>query len=156
MAEGRLVAKLRGLPYRVVIHPDTMGDRWAYAEMGGQLVIENMDSRKEFGRWPGELDEVFAELPEAGFCLDVSHACNVGGAELAVDLARRYGRRLGWVHVGCGCGEVCGDLLEDGLWETLGEVLAEVGEAVPVILERKVHNSATLGGQLSRFHESIR
>lgn len=149
MSERELVAKLSGVSQRVVMHPDTMSELSAWRSMGNQLVIENMDSRKTFGRVAEELDLVFAELGEAGFCLDVSHACNVGGTELAVELAKRYGSRLAWVHLGCACGEACGDTLEDELGEALGAVLDELGGAVPVILERKTVAAEALDGQLS-------
>ena len=38
------------------------------------LCVENMDKRKPVARTVDELEAVFGELPDAGFCLDLGHA----------------------------------------------------------------------------------
>jgi hypothetical protein len=84
----------------VVIHPDTIEDPAAYERLGWRVVIENMDERKPTGQLPGQLDDLFAALPEAGFCFDVAHAWSVDPTmELANDLLDRFRDRLRHVHL---------------------------------------------------------
>ena len=76
-SEVDLVDLLRGIPPRVdrlVVHPDQIEDPLSYQSLGPRLVIENMDPRKSTGRTFAELAPIFAELPDAGFCLDLAHA----------------------------------------------------------------------------------
>lgn len=59
-----------------------------------------MDSRKDMGHTPGELQELFDELPGAGFCLDVAHAWSVDPTmKLADGLLEAFGSRLRECHV---------------------------------------------------------
>jgi sugar phosphate isomerase/epimerase len=63
-------------------------------------VLENMDARKPVGQRPEELGELFAALPEAGFCFDVAHAAQVDESmALAHALLDAFGGRLRHVHV---------------------------------------------------------
>lgn len=104
-AEPALLADLAGIARRgipVVMHPDALCDRraWADAGLGDRLLIENMDLRKATGRTSAELEILFAELPEAGFCFDVGHAHQVDPSMLeAQAMLRRFGGRLREVHV---------------------------------------------------------
>lgn len=94
---------LNGLPLwvrSIVTHPDTLDDPPAYRELGTRLVLENMDDRKASGRTGDELDLVFEQLPEAGFCFDVAHACSIDPTMgVACDLLDRFRSRLRQVHV---------------------------------------------------------
>lgn len=84
----------------VVVHPDTLGDRSAFAAFGSRIVIENMDARKGFGQTPDELAEVFADLPDAGFCFDIAHAWSLDPSMgLAEELVDRFASRLREVHL---------------------------------------------------------
>jgi sugar phosphate isomerase/epimerase len=90
MPEAELVERLARLAPRVdaiVVHPDAMDDPRAYRALGPALVLENMDARKPAGRTAAELAPFFAELPEAGLCLDVAHV-------LTVDPSMAEGERL--------------------------------------------------------------
>ena len=90
MPETELVARLAHLAPAVdaiVVHPDTIDDAAAYRRLGSCLVLENMDARKRTGRTVAELVPFFAELPEAGFCLDVAHV-------LSIDASLGEGARL--------------------------------------------------------------
>jgi hypothetical protein len=84
----------------IVTHPDVLAEPAHYRELGTRLVPENMDDRKRAGRTADELEVVFAELPEAGFCLDVAHASSIDPTmEAAEDLLNRFRSRLRQVHL---------------------------------------------------------
>lgn len=103
LPEAELVALLGRLPAivdAVVVHPDQLRVPGAWAPLGRRLVIENMDPRKTEGQLPGHLAPLFAELPKAGFCLDVAHAGAVDESmDLAHDLLDAFGARLRQLHV---------------------------------------------------------
>jgi len=103
VSEETLVDWLQSLPPTVetiVVHPDTLGGRDLYRRLGRRLVVENMDNRKPTGRTPDELADVFAALPDAGFCFDIAHAWSVDPTmRLAHDLLDRFGDRLRQVHL---------------------------------------------------------
>jgi hypothetical protein len=84
----------------VVMHPDTINRPAAYERLGWRLVIENMDERKATGQQPDDLDALFDELPDAGFCLDIAHAWSVDPTmDLANELLDRFRARLRHVHL---------------------------------------------------------
>jgi hypothetical protein len=103
MAEAKLVDALVRLPAYVdaiVVHPDVIDDPAEYRRLGARLVLENMDTRKARGRDAGELAPYFAELPEAGLCLDVAHARDVDPSMRgAQELLDRFAGRLRHLHV---------------------------------------------------------
>lgn len=103
MPEAELVALLAGAPawvQAIVVHPDTMEDVSRYAVLGRRLIVENMDARKDGGRTVEELAEVFAALPQAGFCFDIAHAHSVDPSlELASALLDAFRVRLRQVHL---------------------------------------------------------
>ena len=103
MSEQEFVDALAELPAfvdAIVIHPDQIEDPAPYRRLGARLVVENMDIRKASGRDGDELEQVFAELPEAGFCFDVAHAWSVDPEmEVAADLLDRFAPRLRHVHL---------------------------------------------------------
>jgi hypothetical protein len=103
MPESELVARLTGLPAfvgAIVLHPDQMEDLFLYAPLGGRLLIENMDSRKTAGKRGDELEAMFEQLPEAGFCFDVAHAWTVDPSmKVGNDLLDRFATRLKHVHL---------------------------------------------------------
>jgi hypothetical protein len=83
-----------------VMHPDTIEDAALYRPLGQKLVLENMDARKAGGRTRGELDAVFSELPDSGFCFDIAHAWSIDpGMSVASDLLDGFGNRLRHVHL---------------------------------------------------------
>lgn len=101
--EKKLVAELAELgryASAIVMHPDTIEDPSAYRDLGHKLLLENMDSRKESGRYQHELAPLFEELPNAGFCLDVPHAWSVDPTmQVAGELLDSFGSRLRHVHL---------------------------------------------------------
>ena len=103
LPEDELVARLARFAVRadaVVMHPDTIDDPTAYRQLGHKLVLENMDARKETGRTIVELEPLFAELPDAGFCFDIAHAWSIDGdMTVSEELLDAFHERLGQVHV---------------------------------------------------------
>jgi hypothetical protein len=103
MREDELVSQLAGLPAfvdAVVLHPDQIEDPVLYGALGDRLLIENMDSRKGAGRDASELEQLFEQLPAAGFCFDIAHAWTVDPTmKVAEDLLDRFADRLRHVHL---------------------------------------------------------
>jgi sugar phosphate isomerase/epimerase len=103
LPEADFVAALASLPAfvdAIVVHPDRIEDPAAYRALGARLVVENMDSRKGFGRFGDELEELFDVLPQAGFCFDIAHAWSVDPKmEVGADLLDRFACRLRHVHL---------------------------------------------------------
>ncbi len=101
--EEKLVAELSALARyasAVVMHPDTIENPELFRVLGHKLLLENMDARKETGRNRAELESIFAELPDAGFCFDVPHAWSVDpDMAVAAELLEGYGARLRHVHL---------------------------------------------------------
>jgi sugar phosphate isomerase/epimerase len=101
--EQKLVAelgRLAGSASAIVMHPDTIENASIYRALGHKLLLENMDDRKQSGRYPQELAPLFDELPDAGFCFDVPHAWSVDPTmDLAGELLDSYGARLRHVHL---------------------------------------------------------
>ena len=137
-SEASLVAALSELPGwvdAIVVHPDVMESPARYARLGDRLLVENMDARKATGRTAGELEAVFAALPEAGFCLDVAHVDSIDPTMGAGhDLLDRFGERLREVHVSSLDREGCHVALRDADEERFCPLLARCID-VPWILE---------------------
>jgi hypothetical protein len=97
------VGALLALPHAVrtlIAHPDLVADPAPYRALGRRIVFENMDDRKDGGRTADELEGLFAELPEAGFCLDIAHAHTIDPTmSVAAELLDRFRGRLREVHL---------------------------------------------------------
>ena len=102
-SDAERVADLARLPLSVrsiVVHPDLIVDPAPYRALGGRVVIENMDARKAGGRYVAELAPLFAELPQAGFCLDVAHVhTHDPSLELGRELLDAFRSRLRQIHL---------------------------------------------------------
>ncbi len=84
----------------VVLHPDAISDHGCWRDFGRWACIENMDNRKRSGRNSEELEDHFARLPEASFCLDLGHAQQVDPTlGVAREMLRDYRRRLMQLHL---------------------------------------------------------
>lgn len=103
MDDRALVDVLCELPevvQSIVLHPDAMTEPEAFQRLGERLVIENMDSRKDEGRFVDELARYFELLPDAGFCLDLAHVSSLDPTmELAHELLDQFGDRLRQIHL---------------------------------------------------------
>lgn len=97
-----VVAQLATLPDvvdAIVVHPWTLPHA-ALVALGGSVVVENMDVGKSDGKTPEQLERVFEELPDAGFCLDVAHVWTVDRTmALGHRLLDAFGSRLRQLHV---------------------------------------------------------
>jgi hypothetical protein len=98
-----LATALASLPASVdgiVMHPETLRDVETFADLGGRLRLENMDTRKDDARTVAELARYFEALPAARFCFDVAHAqLHDPSMGLAHELLDAFGDRLAEVHV---------------------------------------------------------
>lgn len=84
----------------IVMHPDTVERPELFRPLGHKLLLENMDARKEIGARPAELEDLFSQLPEAGFCFDIAHAWSLDPEmSLAGELLDSFGDRLRHVHL---------------------------------------------------------
>jgi hypothetical protein len=103
MPEADLVVLLAELPPfvdAIVLHPDQIEDPSLYVALGNRLLIENMDSRKASGKHAAELEQLFGQLPAAGFCFDVAHAWTVDPTMgVGEDLLDQFASRLKHVHL---------------------------------------------------------
>lgn len=156
MPECDLVARLTGIPWSVralVTHPDALQEPGRYRSLGGRLVLENMDVRKAVGRTVEELTPYFAELPQAGFCLDVAHVSSLDPSmALGHELLDRFGPRLRQVHLSSLASGVHVPLgAEDE--ERFAPVLARCRD-VPWILEARPPERWWRGLKASCFVES--
>jgi hypothetical protein len=88
------------LGYDLVFHPDLYRDEATLAGLGAQVVFENMDLNKSFGRTVADLSDVFRRFPSAGFCLDVAHVwTNDRTLRLGFEFLDAFGARLRQLHV---------------------------------------------------------
>ena len=81
----------------IVLHPETLAESAPFADLGGRLRLENMDTRKHDARTVAELARYFEALPAARFCFDVAHAQlhdpSMGAGARAARRVRRPPRR---------------------------------------------------------------
>jgi sugar phosphate isomerase/epimerase len=134
--EQRVAEQLGELGLPLVLHADRLRAPAAWRPLGAAVLVENIAEPGRRGSTADTLDEVFAALPDARFCLDVSHAYAVGGRPLVVDLARRYPDRLAQLHVGCtGVPERPGEPLPADA-DLVRLALDAADRTLPVIIER--------------------
>lgn len=101
-SEAELISLLQSLPgaWPIVVHPDLVHDPELWTVLGGRLCLENMDLRKRTGRTVPEMLELFSQLPDAGFCLDLGHARQIDPTmSIAIEMLKAFGGRLRQVHV---------------------------------------------------------
>lgn len=142
LSEPELVARLAGLDLPVVVHPGMIVTPPVWQPLGEHLLVENNDGRKPSGSTPEALAMIFAALPEARFCLDVSHALHVGGQPLVQALATTFRGRLAELHAGCGCGTGPDEHLDPDVLLAVSRAVAVAGHSLPVIVERPAGTSA--------------
>jgi hypothetical protein len=144
LPEEQLAADLCQLAKRadaIVMHPDTLERPERFSALGQQLLLENMDAGKDWGRTWDELAPVFSELPEAGFCLDVAHAWSIDpDMSVAEELLAHFRHRLRQVHIS----SLSRDLHHVPLTEADEELFRPVLERcadVPWILEAPIRSA---------------
>jgi hypothetical protein len=140
--EPRVVDQLRifmakGWP--IVLHPDAIRDVRLWREFGHNLCIENMDKRKPIGRTVWELQKVFAELPEACFCLDIAHARQVDSSMTeAYLLLETFGHRLRQLHISEVDSNSKHDRISRGGSRAFQEIADMIPSETPAILETPI------------------
>lgn len=88
----------RGWP--IIVHPDIISDVDAWANLGRQILLENMDQRKPIGRNTKELRQLFVALPDARLCFDIAHARQVDPTmSVAVEILTEFADRLAELHI---------------------------------------------------------
>ncbi len=99
-----IVAKIRhlcdSLPIKtVVLHPDTIAEFSVLDDLNFPFVLENNDSRKEFGIDMKDFYEIM-HYGEFGYVLDLQHAYeNDASMKLADNLLAFFGSQLSHLHV---------------------------------------------------------
>lgn len=137
VANTLLAMSERGWP--IILHPDAIHDFAVWRRLGRLLAIENMDKRKPIGRTARELAEVFRELPQASFCLDIGHARQVDPTmKTAYFLLKDLGDRLCQVHLSEVNTRSTHDALSYASILAFREVADMIPDEVPVILETPV------------------
>lgn len=131
-------------------HPDNSGSfKWLGEEFGDQICVENMDWQKDFGQNQADLEEVFSDLPSAGWTYDVNHVLtNDRSLELGKELYKSFAPRLRQYHLsGFGGENLPHTLLAD---TKQAEIIGLVKDlAKPIILE-------SLGSiNLERYQEEL-
>jgi hypothetical protein len=102
LSEREVFEQLAALPpqWPIVAHPEILRTPSLWRTLGPRLCLENMDDRKARGRTVPELRELFAEYPEARFCLDVGHARQIDPTmAVALHMLLEFGDRLVQLHV---------------------------------------------------------
>lgn len=88
----------RGWP--IIVHPDIISNVDAWASLGRQVLLENMDQRKPIGRNTKELRRLFSALPDARLCFDIAHARQVDPTmSVAVEILTEFADRLAELHI---------------------------------------------------------
>jgi hypothetical protein len=136
LPEDELVASLNSFDVPVVADAHLLVSHDHWRVLGGRLLIQNGDDTATRGRTAAELHALFDALPDARFCLDISHALRAGGRGLVDELTAAFGRRIAEIHAGCPGGTEVDSRLEPELLDAVDAVVADLGRPVPVIIER--------------------
>ncbi len=135
----------------VVAHPDAIYDFRQWRQFGSLLCVENMDKRKPIGRTARELSEIFKELPEASFCLDVAHSRQVDPTMgVAADMLWSFTNRLAQVHVSDVNSRSRHERLNLAASLAFKKIAASIPASVPLILESPLYAESE-----SRMHAEI-
>jgi hypothetical protein len=149
LTDRELIAQLQPMidkGWPIIIHPDAINDWDAWARLGKQLVVENMDGRKPMGRTVEELETVYARLPEARFCFDIGHAHQLDSTQqLGRKLLTSFGDRLTEVHWSMVSDSYAHQPVTMAMGKEFG-VLLKSCPTTPIILETPVV-AATLAEQ---------
>jgi hypothetical protein len=123
-----------GIP--VVVHPDVISKPESWAFLGSMLFIENMDKRKPVGRTAQDMEHLFRQFPDAGFCFDIGHSRQVDPTMTEAQLIlERFGERLRELHVSDVNTSSRHDPLSVGAMSAFRSVSSLIPDWVPVILE---------------------
>ena len=137
-----LLANANSLRLPIVVHPDTIRSPELWRPFGRLLLVENMDKRKPVGRTTLELQKVFQDLPEAGFCFDIAHSRQVDPTMIeSAHMLREFQGRLREVHASGVTTRSSHGLISAAAHSAYGIVAHLIPENVPIILESPVDAS---------------
>jgi hypothetical protein len=133
----------------VILHPDAICDWSLWGKWGSQVCIENMDSRKEFGKNLDDLIYVFDHLPNASFCFDIGHARQIDPTmEVARTMLIRFGQRLRQIHLSYVNADGSHEVLTPEVVDMYQNVAAHVSAETPIILETPVMGKEAMQEQV--------
>lgn len=127
----------------IIMHPDAIIDFSYWRRFGARLAVENMDRRKPLGRNVSELQQIFAELPDASLCFDIGHARQFDSSMTEAFLILSvFGERLTQVHMSEVNSESQHDPISYGAKLSFQQVANMIDEKIPIILESRVSADA--------------
>lgn len=139
--EDTLLARLRTLPpqWLLITHPNVIRNWEEWRNLGPRLCIENMDKRKPIGRTAADVREIFQQLPDATFCLDIGHAHQVDPTMgEAVLLVEEFSGRLRQLHVSEVNSESKHDPISLESASAFSIIAPLIEEDIPVIVESRL------------------
>jgi hypothetical protein len=143
--ERAAIVHLRAVAERrwpIIIHPDAIHDWSLWGVFGEQLLIENMDKRKQAGRTAQELSKIFVQLPAASLCFDLGHARQVDPTMTEATLIlKQFRNRIKQLHVSDVDSESKHDRLSFESVLAFQKVADFLPENVPAILETPVQGT---------------
>ena len=124
--------------YPIVVHADIITNVAAWKQLGRHLCVENMDKRKSRGRTWHEINEIFAAIPRARFCLDLAHARQIDPTMCeTIQFLRNFGDRLEQLHISELDGNSRHNPLSYSGSSSIESVRNYVPVDVPIILEHE-------------------
>lgn len=141
--EPDVVARLRRITkdhrWPIVIHPDRIVKYDLWKPFGSQLCVENMDRRKDVGRYVVDLDAIFRILPDAKFCLDVAHARQVDPSMTeCLRMVESFRNRLCHLHLSGVATSSKHEPLSFVFWYAFRRLAESLPANVPIVLETPV------------------
>jgi hypothetical protein len=127
----------------IVVHPDTISDFDIWRPFREFLWLENLDKRKPVARTAAELDALFQEFPEAGFCLDVAHARQIDPTmSEAAQMLLSHNARIRQIHASGLNSNSTHSALSMGASSAFGQISHLIPQGTPIILESPVPENA--------------
>ncbi len=144
--------------FPVVVHPDVVFTPHLWKQLGGRLLVENMDKRKPIGRTVSELVCLFQELPGARFCFDVGHARQVDPSMTeAVLILRELGHRLAEVHISEVNTSSRHDPISTSAARAFQSIANYIPEHIPIIIESLIdEGQSDIRTELDSAREALR
>ncbi len=141
----------------IVAHPDVISSPSAWRRFGRQLLIENLDKRKRFGRTARDLQAVFGELPEAKLCFDIAHARQVDPTMTeARFILEVWGDRLAEVHISELNTRSHHDPISVYAVSDYQSVADLIPERVPIILETLIdRGQSAIADEIDRARQAL-
>jgi sugar phosphate isomerase/epimerase len=156
--ESRVVRLLQEFAERkwpIVLHPDAISNVAIWDDLGPNLLLENMDKRKQTGRTVEELDQLFRQLPDARLCFDIAHARQVDGTMIeAYRILKKFGDRIAEIHIS----EVTSSSGHDRISPSASRAFQKVAEliprGIPVIIESRIPREE-IGKEIDRAEAAL-